>query len=460
MSDAMEIQGIGESPFPSLEVLQRYLQGQASAEEKAKIDGLMEDDPMMADAVEGLSLIKDQAALQASLQRLHTLSQKRLRYQIDRRELNSKRQSRVKARHYLPYMGVAAAAIGLLMVTFYMVQELGRSPQATSEAFAMETDRGASDPEAVEIEGPSLSTTDAELREELPTAEAIPIPPLARDSSLQNESSGQEIAMHVPPPRNQIGLDRPSIPQPSVSQDAAPTSSPPATVTNTAPQTKAESGTTPANSNTAPPTDPGSPVVAAETREEANQVQAAEELTDLAEDDFADAKEVEAITEYTDEEEANRADSMKPPRGRKNKKDVVSQTVEAPIQSEAERKKGQYQKATAMADLIREAVQHLDREEYHEADSKLQEVLMAQASNVVAMHYKAQVHLRQGQDKEAVFWLKKVVALGGEHFESDQWDLAQAYLRLGKNRAARSVLKDIVRAKGEFSTQAQELLNR
>ena len=70
MSEAREIQNNHSETFPDLEVLQKYLKGECSPEEKARIDAMMEDDPMMADAIEGLGLVKDSAALNASMMRL------------------------------------------------------------------------------------------------------------------------------------------------------------------------------------------------------------------------------------------------------------------------------------------------------------------------------------------------------------------------------------------------------
>ncbi|MFK7925325.1 MAG: hypothetical protein AB8H47_25440, partial [Bacteroidia bacterium] len=125
MSEVKDISSIEGGAFPSLEVLQRYLRGEASADEKAQIETMLEDDPMMADAIEGLEMIKDPAVLQRSIQKINQHSRQQLKRQINKREALIRRQSRIAPRKLLPYIGTAAAAIALLITTVFVIRQMG-----------------------------------------------------------------------------------------------------------------------------------------------------------------------------------------------------------------------------------------------------------------------------------------------------------------------------------------------
>jgi predicted Zn-dependent protease len=177
-----------------------------------------------------------------------------------------------------------------------------------------------------------------------------------------------------------------------------------------------------------------------------------------------DDEAVAAIPEYAEGEALTREQASKPaathPARAKERAENTNVDQYAPIMSEEQTQKAALQKAKAIADLIQEAVVHLDKEELSAAESKLNEVLMPEPQNVVALHYMAQTQLKKGDDSKAVDYLKRLVNLDAQNYPEDQWQLAQAYLRLNKKLAARSVLKEIAAQGGPYAEQAQELLNR
>ncbi len=446
MSETTDIQKGTDHAFPSLEVLQRYLQGKATESEKARIEALMEDDPMMADAMEGLTLVKDTAALQATMLRLDLLTQKRLRRQIPLRERNSKRKSRVAAKHYLPYLGAAAAALALIFMTVFIVQELNTS-QTMANAEAVES-MTQQPPEEL-----AMQTQPSETAPEMKATPPVP----AETSQIKPETEAPVLVTQ----RVQAAPQR----APAYSASGQPIAAPPTPSPTAQAPTAMESAdqTTPALSSPKPMTTPASSLPPQDVAGQAKKEQEVAD-TENERDLFMDDEVVAAIPEYTEEEEPTREQASRPAatNASRAKERAENTNVDqyAPIMSEEQTQKAALQKAKAIADLIQEAVVHLEKEEWSAAESKLNEVLIPQPQNVVALHYMAQTQLQKGDDPRAVDYLKRLVNLDAQNYPEDQWQLAQAYLRLNKKLAARSVLKEIVTQGGPYAEQAQELLNR
>ncbi|MEL7531764.1 MAG: tetratricopeptide repeat protein [Bacteroidota bacterium] len=461
MSEVKDISSIEGGAFPSLEVLQRYLRGEASAEEKAQIKAMLEDDPMMADAIEGLQMIKDPALLQRSIQKITSHSRQQLKRQINKREALIRRQSRIAPKNLLPYIGTAAAAIALLITTVFVIRQMDSSvdgSMATAQEQVAKTE--SSEPQQTDLSANAAPIGSAEENDTAPSSTlSAPIaqatPPLVRrdQNNRENAPSALEDPRSVPITIEATEEDADQI-EPFTEPSPTLSSSP------TVPQVSETTG-------------------AAEQAIEREEEIALDELADdfstspskeyLIQDstpavEYFDAEKLENIPEYEDEVRTGNSTSTPKPR-RKGK--VVKQTTTteplyetAPRRSVEDIQQGQLERAAAITDMIAKAAKHLEAKEYDKAILQLDEVLLTEPQNVVAHHYRAQAYLAKGNDEAAQSSLETVVMMGSENFEGDQWALANVYRRLGKKLKARNLLKEIVKTGGTYAQQAQALLDQ
>lgn len=473
MSEVKDISPIEGSSFPSVEVLQRYLRGEASAEEKQQIESLLEDDPMMADAIEGLQMIDDPAVLQRSLHRIHGHTRQQLKRQISKRDALSRRQSRVQPRNFLPYIGTAAAAIALLFCTVYVVRQMGGKSDKMAQNQSVETQTLPAESEPI---------TDADAYEPL-ELEGVYGNALASTDSADAESEASsdlddsyfakaEVSKDEAPPQRQVGNSRPAVepsttPNPAIASSSVPVveeiadeAEPPVFeeddfVVASPPPVRSTS------EDKSVPQTSGSPEQEADRNDDAPRDYLFNTTDSTVE--FFDEERLASIPEYESETRVgNVADSAQPRRKEKNRKQTSPGTPlyeSAPKRTVEDIEQGQMERANAITDMIAKAVRHLEAKEYQDAIFQLDEVLLSEPNNVVAHHYRAQAYLAIGNDEGAITSLSTVVRLGtGENFEADQWALAQAYLRTDQKRKAKKVLKAIVEQAGTFATQAKEQL--
>ncbi len=476
MSEVKDISSIEGGAFPSLEVLQRYLRGEASAEEKAQIEAMLEDDPMMADAIEGLQMIKDPVVLQRSIQKITHHSRQSIKRQINKREALIRRQSRIAPKNFLPYIGTAAAAIALLITTVYVIRQMGPSPDsnlaAAQEQVAKPTaPAGEAKAEVAESTDSAMiaKAQPAEIEEDSEVAPAEPLtapiaqatPPVVRRRDQSEEANTSA------PPAEQIAANDPVISEeddfaapiePSIEPAATTASSPSPTIPQVAETTGAAEQAIEREEE----------IILDELSDDVS-VSSSEEL--LKQDstpmvEYFDAEKLESIPEYQGEERVgNSTTTMSKPRrsGKIKKQTTAAEPLyeTAPKRTPEEIQQGQLERAAAITDMIAKAAKHLEAKEYDEAILQLDEVLLSEPLNLVAHHYRAQAYLAQGNDEAAQTSLETVVNMGsGENFEGDQWALANVYLRLGKKLKARNLLKEIVKAGGTYAQQAQVLLDQ
>lgn len=464
MSEVKDISSIEGGAFPSLEVLQRYLRGEASADERAQIEAMLEDDPMMADAIEGLEMIKDPAVLQRSIQKINHHSRQQLKRQVNKREALIRRQSRIAPKRLLPYIGTAAAAIALLITTVFVIRQMGPNsapemanareqvakPTITEARPQSETKLEAEAEQSLrpnvlpaEIEEENVADRAAQLNQ--PIAQASP-PVLTRRNNVSPASAGSTAALPI---ENQATSPAPSEVEYDDFEIVAPQPS--------------------TNSNsTAVPSAPLTSGQAEQAIERDESIAISDEVVEEALDsigaEYFDEEELANIPVYENEERyGNTIPSLE--KSKRQDKEVKQTSAAEPLVDSAPRRslediqQGQLERAAAITDMIAKAARHLEAKEYDEAIIQLDEILLTEPQNVVAHHYRAQAYLAKGNDDAAQTSLESVLAIGsGENFEADQWALANVYLRLDKKFKARSLLKEIVKAGGTYAKQAEALL--
>ncbi|MEM6343239.1 MAG: hypothetical protein AAF927_05145 [Bacteroidota bacterium] len=474
MSEVKDISSIEGGAFPSLEVLQRYLRGEASAEEKAQIEAMLEDDPMMADAIEGLQMIKDPVVLQRSIQKITHHSRQSIKRQVNKREALVRRQSRIAPKNFLPYIGTAAAAIALLITTVYVIRQMGPDTErslATAQEQVAEPSAPAGD---LKAEGAGFTDSamtvkaqPSEIEEESDITPAEPLKaPIAQATPpiVKRRDQAEDANNAAPPvletlansPGFSEGVDELTVPAESSLEASSTTSTSPAV-----PQVSETSGE-------AEQAFEREEEIALEDFEDDIAIGSSDEM--FSQDstpsvEYFDAEKLESIPEYQgDERVGNSLPPTQPLRKTKNQKQTT--TAEplyetAPRRSVEDIQQGQMERAAAITDMIAKAAKHLEAKEYDDAILQLDEVLLSEPFNLVAHHYRAQAYLAKGNDEAAQTSLETVVNMGsGENFEGDQWALANVYLRLGKKLKARNLLKAIVKAGGTYAQQAQLLLDQ
>ncbi|MEM6805140.1 MAG: hypothetical protein AAF696_27335, partial [Bacteroidota bacterium] len=119
-----------------LELMERYLEGSLSEAERKEMEENLANDPILADAMEGLSMIEDKAAMKVALGRITEGSKTKLNKYIKKRDQLSKRRSRVEHNNFrfTNYYVAAAAAVAVLISTVWVIRM--SEPKSDSSSFA------------------------------------------------------------------------------------------------------------------------------------------------------------------------------------------------------------------------------------------------------------------------------------------------------------------------------------
>lgn len=474
--DHIEISGM-----PSWETMNKYLADKLSEEDKKVFEEKISDDPMLADAMEGLAETSDIPGAKAAITRIRRASELRMATVANqKREKLIKRKSRVSPSDYTKYMVAAAAAIAFLVLSVYIILDFQKTnKQSSGDLFASkkQAPTAESQPELAES-----SRVNEEREKEINNNVPLPVEPNkaeantgeykenkpGRDIELSSGalgSSGQPIVSN----RSEARKDFAPVAKPKLSEQPSPIrpSGNGATVVTANKPSEELAANVPTETMTPPPIFPGFSDSLGEEGEIASDELIASIPLDTGEDDLGQEKADELIREQEElrsregvvlsEVEAGRTKTNK-----SSKKKLESYNYSAPANSTLtyDPQVGQLAKGVAIADLLVMAQENYETEQYPAAKSLLQEVLLSEPKNLVANYYLGSLYRLTGEPKLAISNLKKVVNHPESPlFEEGEWELTQAYVARKKNKSAIELLEAIIARKGKYQLAAQKLLD-
>lgn len=469
--------------YPSLETLSRYVRGDLPEAEKIRIDKMIENDPFLADVLEGLNGAKDVAQVKSAVGRIKAHSQKRLFTRTKKRENLTKRQSRVSPHKYTQLIMATAAAITLLFVTVFIVEKIEfKDPNKPQIAENLEIEQNANlnndhsaDPD------PDIIPPVDSLKRETESETNQPNKSLFSENKPVNEKKETDQVL-----RKNIatggGNDHSGVKKPEniIQRDAPkPVTATTGTVVDDLKQDsmleEADESVTESSLDdeliTARETGRSSQAELTPQKAEADKKEAAKqrELLDKA-------KVQKEKAEYMSEKEVNNIplrqqgpvliplDSRLEAKTKKSKyKDKADylKPEDAPLLTDEQIMMGKYQKNLAMTDLMIEAVRLYKEGSYQASLSNVFEVLRADPDNVVAKYYAGGCYFAMQEYKIATSYLRDVVKEPDTEFEDDaRWLLAQAYMERNRFRNAESELKTLVEENSKYADQAAELIEK
>ncbi|MEO0471872.1 MAG: hypothetical protein AAF206_19760 [Bacteroidota bacterium] len=457
MSEEKDISILNGAETPSLELLERYLRGEVSDEERELVEQLMVDDPLMADAIEGLRMIEDKKAMRLAIRRIHRSSLIGLDNHIQKRERLSKRQSRVAPKSHWQMYSAVAAAVALLFTTIYLIGVM-RKPAMESAAMAQNADMVPA------AEGQEYTSIE---KSERPEANALPIaadsisPETLEDGlfaeleqdnldRVGNEGFGENID------ETYLETELDDEDQKLLAEndladrsDAYTYSTQPTDVSAPAP-TAPVSGSSNANidpitqNDIAVASDDAGPV------DEVDQPAASPKAVESLSQD-----ELDEMVVYEDEEVA----LSERPRRKQNDNSYDFDMADAPVQSREERTEGQLARGRMMEQLLREAADLYEQNAYLASLTKVDEVLITEPENVVAHHFRGRNYLALSEKSNAIKSFEIVArAPASSFYAADQWQLAQLYVEQRKKAKARRLLRKIIVENGPHAVEAAALM--
>ncbi|MEM7372184.1 MAG: tetratricopeptide repeat protein [Bacteroidota bacterium] len=488
MSEFTYINDGEQGQFPSLDQLNRYLNGEMSEAERVELESRMVDDPLFADVMEGLSQVNDASGMNQAITRIKTQSRTRLLDKSKKRQLNSKRKSRVQPRTYTQLSLSIAAGISLLLVSVWLVRELIQFKQ-TSHAERITTSTMVEE-EAPIASAESLRDTEGETETTTFQQPATPETNPASDFSnpVPVEGADNIPAFEVPFSATETNKDQSQFLEPIQNEQGG--ASGPDIATRKVLETQQEDNeivNSPVVTQTSPP-----PVIPAPLERE---VAPAESPADIVadEDDFLDSntantvagmadsvtgknneqpylskEELAQIPEHqVDDKEFSNSVVLQEKMGRSNRsrrqeskidrmktsKERDTKYEQVPKMTEEERIKAKRARAALIADLLEEASTLQAEGQYEDARLKIQEVLDSSPDNESAMYMMGLNYTADKQPSKAVPYYKLILNnLDSKIYHDAKWELAQVYLTLGRSRAAKKHLQSL----GESTNLHQE----
>lgn len=499
MSEFTYINDGEQGKFPSLEQLNRYLNGEMSEQERVEMESRMVDDPLFADVMEGLSHVGDAKGLNQAVSRIKTESRTRLLDKSKKRQLNSKRKSRVQPRTYTQLSLSIAAGISLLIVSVWLVRGMIQMRQSSMEDLLAT--------ESAKQEAPIASTEDTQPQNEVLET----LPPSVQEPSNQTLQAAppqeEEISTEIPEteysartvtaqpaspivvagPERQEREDSPSDELADNFSRRSTTGRPLAnkdrleeeTISNQPERDITEASPLPKNTNQDPappvPVEPQVivpdqvPVLATDTTTPLGRNAEVADKPYFSKEELAEIQEHEAddvsytnsviLQEKMKKEGRSRrkqAESLQ----KKTSKIKDNQYSKAPAMTEEERIKAKRSKATILADLLKEAAELQQEGKYEEARTKLQEVLDSSPGNESAMYMMAQNYIADLQPELATSYFKSILDNRSSKIYFDaKWDLIQNYLLLDRPRPAKRLLQSMSENSNPYQEKAQSQLD-
>lgn len=410
--------------MPSIATLERYVNGEMSDAEAGKLENQIAEDPMLADVIEGLKMIRADSGHAARMGRLRKRVSVGLANMPSVESSVSRRKSRVRpVPQYLIYTAVAAGfALLLVFVGVLKEREADHDNSAISEHISSADN------------APDLST---KIQESIPAVSDTPsqeytLPPASPPPS--------RVPQFTPVPQE------PSLPAASVSSydEDRVSESPAADNDLIAPSPDVES-------------DPKSYPAAAPRMQEESPGQPASESFDEISNQVLQ-EESELVRQRTSEIEAEERQYLQPTRPSPTS-EIGFQRENIPQQSRADRLEGSLSKALVMADLLELAKASYERDQPDSAIAYLDEVLLSEPGNVTASYYKGIALMSKEAYKDAIALLETAASIDESPLQVEaEYQLARATLLAGKNRKARNLLSEIVAREGKYAAEASTLL--
>lgn len=413
----------------SFQRLRRLKEGSLDAREARQLTEQAAEDPLLADAIEGLEEVPDTRTMELAVSRIRSQARSRIAgVRVAQREKLSKRKSRVHAQPYMNYLLVAAAAASILWVSVYILRQ-APAPALTEQIATAESPR---DPQANAVvpAPPIVSGLESQDQEPsvLPQTETLP-------------ASGPEKSARALPAAEDRKDQTPVEDAPPQRQDDIAFSSPK--------ETAAKPAVT-SQDNLSSPVPDAVKAISAPGASSASQPWDAETyegvLPELSYDDASNSS----------RERQETASEKKQTYSEKKQADILS----IPAMSEEERRRGELLKTQGITDLLTEALRLYEKKDYASSKDKFEEVLIGVPEHVVATYYVGHITYLQGQYTEAIPLLRKTIGLTETRWQEEaRWDLARSYAALGRKSSARKLLMEIVVNGGKYAPEAQAMLN-
>ena len=454
----------------NLELMERYLEGSLSEAERKEMEENLANDPILADAMEGLSMIEDKAAMKVALGRITEGSKTKLNKYIKKRDQLSKRRSRVEHNNFrfTNYYVAAAAAVAVLISTVWVIRMSEPSSDRSSIAEAKteeKTQLQAPQNPNVVVAPPLSEEEEQEAKDDVAVEEKI----VAYDADNSSQFSapaeqtpGSSIlrdanARATPPPSaDDFIVEKPSVLSNKERKDEDDLGA-----------SSAEVATEEVRANGRTREEEGLELEAVKEEKEAliakaqeiqqnaeeqPKVLSKEELNKIPLDEKNDA--------YADSEAFNEERQQKG-KTASRKKRLDDNGPEYPEQSEEDRVFGKISKGQHLADLMLEAVQLYESAQFDKSLVYLKEVMQSSPEHPAANYYAGSIYRNFSQMKTATNYLKEAIKhVDSPTFEYAQWELALVYLARRKSVAAKKLLMKIATSGGKFSNQARSELKK
>ncbi|MEZ4828129.1 MAG: CDC27 family protein [Bacteroidia bacterium] len=399
---------------PSVVLLQRYLNGEASEAEKVQIEEQLAEDPLLADAIDGLKMVKDKNEIVLSVGRIQAATRKKIADKTRKRESLSRRKSRVSLpQNYTTIIIAAAAAIALLFTTVLVVRDISFTDKAAPE-LAQQNPAETSTVREVPEEAPE----EALALEKSPAGNETATPPAVVESApvAEPEHGGESSPLHRP---IKTVAAQPVV----VPQNTQLAAKPAATTTDDLPKSEDQSVAI-----------PGMAASSEGTRDE--QVT----RVIIRQDSLGEYVETETLEMIPERKATPRIQAANTP------PPAMDNTA------------GKLMKGLAMSDLLEEARKLHNSRKYAPAIGKLDEVLQSEPENQVAQFYKASSLHGLGKYNECISLIKPIAAkTESPLYEDARWLLARSYSLSGRKNAAIKLLEKIEADGGIYAGDARKL---
>lgn len=456
----------------NLELMERYLEGSLSEAERKEMEENLANDPILADAMEGLSLIEDKEAMKVALGRITEGSKTKLNKYIKKRDQLSKRRSRVEHNNFrfTNYYVAAAAAVAVLISTVWVIRMSEPSSESSSIADANTTEKTqvqAPENPHVVIAPPLSEEEEEEAKDEVAVDEKTVL--------FDSQNAGQYSAPVEEAPVNSISKDASTAratPPPSADEFIVEN---PSALTNKERDDEDDLGASASEvareevqANERTRQEERLKLEAAKVENKAviaqaqeSQKKAEEQPKVLSEEELSRIPLEAKNDAYSDDSEAFKEERLQKGKTASRKKRLDDNAPEFPEQSEEDRVFGKISKGQHLADLMLEAVKLYESAQFDKSLVYLKEVMQSSPEHPAANYYAGSIYRNFSQMKTATDYLKEAIKhVDSPTYEYAQWELALVYLARRKSSAAKKLLMKIATAGGKFSNQARSELKK
>ncbi|MEL6671551.1 MAG: tetratricopeptide repeat protein [Bacteroidota bacterium] len=414
-----------------MQMLQQYLEGTLSEEDRRLLESQMGDHPLFQDAMEGLGQIDDPKAFEGHVRKIQAATHKRLRGKGRGREKLVKRQSRVLPQNFTIMTLAAAAALALIFFSVVIMREENKGEATMADAQIEENTVPMVQEKPIEPEAQAIIADTMADREE---------PELMADAKVpQQVIPGTQSTPNPSNPTSLQGATTANSPQPT-----AGTVLPEPVANDISPSPT----TAPASAASPPPPPP------VQTEEADDFGYSSEELANVPLEESV----------VLGESELERKEASPKKRKASRKRDdynLSSADEKAGAQSDEDKTFGQLEKGRHMADLLTEAAGYYDQNNFAKATPLLKEVIQTSPNNVTANYYLGSIYLKQKSPRQATSHLERAANQpNASAYYQAQWELKQAYSQRGKKGNTKKLLTKIASEGGPYAQQAKAELEK